>query len=130
MFKTLPSMEHTFTIDIEGTETRQKFQGTFTYRKPNLRVKSEIARTLALLNGGLANLDEDAILLHNILSTLKHTITDSPEWWKKADFGFELYDLNVVFDVYRACSDFESKWMKQVWADETKEESKKEVPKQ
>lgn len=130
MFKTLPAMESTFTIDVEGTETRQKFQGTFVYRKPNLRVKSEIARTLALLNGGMSNLDEDAVLLHNVLATLKHTLVESPEWWKKADFGFELYDLNVVFEIYKSCSEFEAKWMKQVWADESKESSSKEASKQ
>lgn len=121
--RALPSMEHTFSIKVKGTETGELFEGTFTYRRPNLRTKSEISKTAAMLDGGLKNLDEDTRLLHNILATLKHTLTKSPEWWEKSDFGFELYDVNVILEVYRACNEFEKKWFDSVWLDK-KEESK------
>ena len=124
MIKALPSMESTFTVSIKGTETAQQFDGTFTYKRPNLRVKSEIAKTTAILDSGLKNLDEDTKFLHNILATLKHTIIKSPDWWDKADFGFELYDVNVVFEVYKACSDFEQKWVAEVWMDKKEEPAK------
>jgi len=124
MIKALPSMESTFTVSIKGTETAQQFDGTFTYKRPNLRVKSEIAKTTAILDSGLKNLDEDTKFLHNILATLKHTIIKSPDWWDKADFGFELYDVNVVFEVYKACSDFEQKWVSEVWMDKKEEPAK------
>ena len=124
MIKALPSMESTFTVSIKGIETAQQFDGTFTYKRPNLRVKSEIAKTTAILDSGLKNLDEDTKFLHNILATLKHTIIKSPDWWDKADFGFELYDVNVVFEVYKACSDFEQKWVSEVWMDKKEEPAK------
>lgn len=123
--KALPSMEHNFTISVKGTETGQQFDGSFTYKRPNLRAKSEIAKTAAMLDGGLKNIDEDTKFLHSILATLKHTITNSPEWWIKADFGFELYDINVILDVYRACSEFEKKWFDAVWLDKKEDEPKK-----
>jgi len=124
--KVLPSMEHHFTIKTKGSETGQMFEGTFTYKRPNLRKKSDIAKEKARLNGDLKNLDEDTAFLHGILSTLKFTISNAPEWWIKADLGFELFDLNVILDVYKACQDFENQWFNLVWKEEEpkKEESK------
>lgn len=122
--KSLPSMESTFTLSVKGSETGQMFDGTFTYRRPNLRVKSEIAKTTARLNADLKNLDEDTKFLHNVLATLRHTLVKSPDWWMTADHGYELYDLNVIFEIYKACSKFEDDWFKSVWAEETPTEEK------
>ena len=121
--KVLPSMEHTFTIKLQGTETGQMFEGTFTYKRPNRRTKSEISKTEARLNEDLKNLDEDTKFIHRLLAALKHTLIKTPDWWSKADFGYELYDDNITLAVYKACSDFEGKWFKEVW--EEKEEPKK-----
>jgi len=125
--KTLPSMEHTFTINIKGSETAQQFDGTFTYKRPNQRMKSEIAKTTARLNEELKGLDEDTLLVHRILASLRHTLIKSPEWWQKSDFGYELYDVNVIFEIFKACTNFENEWFEKVWGgDEKKEEAKKE----
>lgn len=123
--KALPSMEHSFQIKVKGSETGQLFEGTFSYKRPNLRAKSEISKTAAMLDGGLTNLDEDTQLLHGILARLKHTITSSPEWWAKADYGFELYDVNVILEVYKACNEFENKWIDLVWKGEEVPKDKK-----
>lgn len=120
--KALPSMEHTFTVSIKGSDTGQVFDGTFSYKRPNLRKNSEISKTAALLNGGIVNLDEDTKLLHEVLAMLKHTITKSPEWWDKSDYGYELYDANVIFDIYKECTKFEAEWRDKVWVVETKKE--------
>jgi len=124
--KTLPSMEHVFKLKIEGSETGQMFEGTFRYRRPNIRTQSEISKTKALLDGGLKNLDEDAQYLHMILANLKHTIQESPEWWQRADFGYDLYDFNVLTEIYKECAKFESDWFDKVWSEDDK---KKETPK-
>lgn len=125
--RALPPMEHTFTVSVEGTETGQKFDGTFTYKRPNLRVKSEISKTAAMLDGGILTLDEDTKFLHSILASLKHTLNKCPDWWKDADFGYELYDVNVILEIYKACSEFEKQWFAKVWEgkDEKKPEEKK-----
>lgn len=120
----LPSMEHTFTIKVEGSETRQIFEGTFKYKRPNIRIRSEIDKTKALLDGGLQNLDQDTQLLHGILSRLKHTLVDSPEWWKKTDYGYELYDLNVILEISKECNKFDSDWMDSVWKESDTYEKK------
>lgn len=121
VIKSLPSMEHSFTASIKGTETGQMFEGTFTCRRPNLRIQSEIAKTEAILNGGLSNLDDDMRSLHRVFATLKHVIIQSPEWWVKSDLGFNLYDVNVPLELYKTYKEFDDKWFKQVWLDEKEE---------
>jgi hypothetical protein len=115
-------MEHTFNIKIEGSNTRREFTGTFTYKRPNIRIQSDIAKTTAKLNEDLRNLDEDTKFLHSVLAKLRHTLTDTPEWWQKSDYGYELFDINVVLGIYKSCQEFETEWFNKVWAE--KDESK------
>lgn len=113
---TLPPMEHTFTIKIEGSNTKRMYEGTFTYRRPNIRAQSEIAKTAAKLNEDLKNLEDDTKFLHSIFATLRHTLIESPQWWSESDYGYELYDVNVVLDIYKNCQTFETEWFDKVWA--------------
>lgn len=126
---TLPSMEKTFSIDVKGSDTGQHFQGTFTYKRPNLRAKSNAAKLAARLNEDLRNLDEDTKFIHEVLANLRYSLILTPDWWQKADFGLELYDTNVIFDIYKACVDFENEWTDKVWGnqDKAKEELKETV---
>lgn len=122
--KTLPSMEHVFTVDLKGEETGKVFEGTFTYKRPNLRVQSQIAKTTAVLDGGIANLDPDTKLIHNILATLKHTLIEYPKWWEETDYGYELYDVNIPIEIYKNIKEFEKDWMDKVWSEEEESETK------
>jgi len=116
--QSLPPMEHTFSIDLKGSETGKLFQGTFTYKRPNLKSRSEIAKTVARFNEDVKTLDADTKVLHEIMAALKHTLVASPDWWVKSNDGFDLYDLNVIYEVYKSCSDFNAEWLKKVWQDE------------
>lgn len=127
---TLPLMETTFTINVKGADTGQQFQGTFTYKRPNLRAKSNAAKLAARLNEDLRNLDEDTKFIHDVLANLRYTLVNTPDWWQKADFGLELYDTNVIFDIYKACVDFENQWTEKVWGNQDKaKEDLKEMAK-
>jgi hypothetical protein len=120
----LPSMEYTFSIEIKGSNTGQLKTGKFTYKRPNIGMQSEISKTAAKLNGDLKNLDEDIKFLHHVLSTLRHTLIDSPDWWSDSLFGVELYDTNVILEIYRNTQDFEDEWYQKVWKEENKESKK------
>ena len=122
-------MEHSFSIDVEGSETKQKWTGKFTYKRPNLRIKSDISKMTARLNEDLKNLDDDMQFLHRVISNLRFTLTTSPEWWKEADFGFELYDTNVIFDIYREVQKFEDDYFEKLWGDQDKVKSEKKSEK-
>ena len=127
--KTLPAMEHVFTVELKGSGTGQAYAGTFKYKRPTIRIKSDIAKTKAILDGGL-ELDSDMDFIHNVLASLRHTLVEYPEWWTDKDFGFEIdeSDLNVVLDIYKECNEFEKQWFDKVWSDkpsETKESEPK-----
>lgn len=128
----LPKMEYEFTIDLKGEESKQKYSGTFRYKRPNLRIATEIDKTRALLNGGITGLSTDTKDLHEILAILRHTLVEYPDWWEECDFGFELYDLNVVLDIYKETREFEADFEdklhgedKTAKGDESQDKSKK-----
>jgi hypothetical protein len=116
----LPSMEHTFTLSVKGSDTGQQFDGTFTYKRPNLKAKSQAAKLAARLNEDLKNLDEDTKFIHELVADLRYSLISFPEWWQKSDFGLELYDVNVIFEIRKACVNFENEWSDQVWGNQEK----------
>lgn len=119
----LPTMEFTFELkNVVGEETKESKSGEFVYKRPNIRLKSEIAKTTARLNGGLTNIDDDTALMHEIFATLRHTLTEYPKWWEKSDFGFELYDFNIVIEIWKKTQEFEKEWFDKVWSDKDENE--------
>jgi len=119
-------MEHTFTIDLVGTDTRQPFQGSFTYKRPTIGKRSEIDKTISRMNAGVVSLDEDTKLLHKMLSVLRHTLVAAPDWWAKSDAGVNLYDINVVIEIYLEVQKFEDEWTKKVWQEDAAAEPTKQ----
>ncbi len=112
----LPSMEHSFHINVEGSDTKKRFTGDFTYRRPNNRAKIEIDKTETRLNGDLVNLNEDTKFVNEVYATLRHTLTACPDWWKDSDYGYDLYDLNVALEIFKEVRAFEKKWFDSIWS--------------
>lgn len=129
MISTLPSMQTTFAVKVKGSDTGQVFEGSFTYKRLNLRAKSNAAKLAARLNEDLANLEPDMKFTHQILAELRYSLIESPEWWQKSDFGLELFDENVIFEIYKNCVAFEKDWTDKVWGkqDEKKAELKEDL---
>lgn len=114
----LPSMEHTFHVSVMGNETKQLYKGDFTYRRPTLgdRAKSEVMRSR--LNGDLATLNLDTQTFHGMIAILRYTLVKCPKWWSESDYGYELHDVNIVEEVYKAVLKFEKEWADQVYGKE------------
>lgn len=128
--KTLPTMEHSFSINVEGLLTRQSWEGNFSCKIPNAKIQAQIAKHKVMLNGGFEqNLDIGTKNLHHMISYLRYTLVDVPKWWKDHDMGYELYDVNVIEDVYAKVLEFEKEWYESVWgpSEEPKEESSDEA---
>lgn len=123
MMKQLPSDEFSFNFKTTGNKTQRTYDGTFTFKLPNLRTESEIDKTIARLNEGLS-LSEDILLLHDIVGYLAHTITEAPEWWKKEALELKIRDFNVYTELRKHCLEFEKKWNDEVWGDDDSEEEK------
>ncbi len=117
----LPSMEHTFNISVKGKETGKNFSGDFTYVRPTLGKRADIAKMAARLNGDLSSLSPDVKAFNDMLATLFHCIIKSPDWWTESGFGRELYDVNIIESVWLATQNFEQTWNDQVFKEPEKE---------
>lgn len=124
--KSLPDTDCSFSIDVEGLLTKEKYQGNFACKIPNVKTQAAIAKHKAMLNGGFDDgLDIGTRNLHHMISYLRYTLTETPKWWQAADMGYELYDVNVIEEVYQKVLDFEKSWYEQIWGP-AKEEAKSE----
>jgi hypothetical protein len=111
MIKGFPQFEHTFDFNVQGSETKQNFMGSFTYVRPDIGTSSEIEKYKTRLDGDLANIDKGMSFLHKMLSHLRYTFTDSPKWWEESNFGLKLYDVNIVSELYKIVMKFEDTFM-------------------
>ena len=118
--KHLPEQTSTFTIDIIGDTTRLPFQGTFSCKILNIKDQAQVRKYLAQLNGGLENsLDIAVLQLHERIAFLRYAITDCPDFWINASYGYELYDVNVIEEVYKKTLEFEENWINQIWPEKS-----------
>ena len=116
--KELPSREHSFMVNVQGEETGQTWTGNITYRKPDIRAKSEISKLNARLNGDLKHLDEDMKFLHLVIATLTATLVDCPKWLRDANYGLDFDDINVLLDIYQKIKEFDQKYFEMVWGNQ------------
>lgn len=114
--KELPDKIFTFQIELEGSTTRTKYNGEFIFQIPNLKTQAKISKHKAMLNGGLEDiLDLGTRNLHHMISYLKYTLIQVPEFWEKSDCGYDLFDSNVIEEIYNKVLDFEQKWAEGIW---------------
>lgn len=115
----LPDSKGMFQLDIVGTFTKRRFLGEFYCKIPTLRDQSLIAVYESALNGEFpVYLNPGVQKLHKWISYLKFTLTDTPKFWRDANYGFDLNDPNVVEAVYDSVLKFEQEWYEKVWGTE------------
>lgn len=110
----LPEFEFSFTLDVIGSQTGKRFVGDFVYHRPNIRDNSNIAKYRARLDGDLANIDSSISTLHFALAHLRFTLSESPKWWSESDYGMDLYDVNVVLELFKTVDKFEETFNKKI----------------
>jgi hypothetical protein len=91
--------ELTFGMRWKNPETGEVLEGTFTARRPTLRMLSEIAVIKARLNGG-ERIDIDVDFLNEMLAYQQVVLTKYPDWWKPDEF-FDATPLRKVWDRVR-----------------------------
>lgn len=113
-YKSLPSMEHRFQIQVKGDRSSINWVGDFLYKRPSLGEQSQIERLKVELSGDLQNIDSEYSNLNFILAYLRFTIHEYPTWWKESSWGSSLYDFNVIETMYDECMGFENEWSKRL----------------
>ena len=108
----LPPMELAFDIQVKGAETGLDWVGKFKYKRPSLGDRSRIDVMRTRLNGDLTMLDQETIDFNEAIAHLRHTLIDYPDWWKDSNMGLDLYDGNVVAEIFNRCMAYEIEWKK------------------
>lgn len=117
--KDIPDTTCDFQIEIVGGFTKKRFVGNFTSEIPRIKEQCMIEKHEAMLNGEMATfLTPGVRKMHKMVAYLRYCLTEYPKWWREADLGYELRDLNVIEEVYNKVLEFEEKWMKSVWGDD------------
>lgn len=107
----LPSMTHEFHLNTKGEDTQLPFQGRFTYKRPTLGQRRQIKIHEDSLNNGSGTLDEETRALNMVLAWLQNTLIEYPDWWQG---GFDMYDANVIFEIYEEIVKFEDEYRKKI----------------
>lgn len=115
--KSIPSKGNQFVLEnLEGSLTKNLYNGDFVSIIPNLKIQSKISKYKAYLNGGMdATLDQGTKDLHYKVAYLRHTIVEAPDWFLTADYGYDLFDENILTAVYDKVLEFETAWLSKLW---------------
>lgn len=118
--KSLPKTNPFFEIkNIVGETTKQEYSGKFVCKIPNLRIQAQIDKYFRFLNGGMdATLDKRTLNLHRMASYCKFTLIEAEDWFRDTDYGLDLYDENVLEEVYNNILEKEEEWLTSIWGDQ------------
>lgn len=116
----LPDQSFTFDIQVLGKESNINWVGKFKYKRPSLGARSRINVMRTRMNGDLENLAQEVLDFNEAIAHLRYTLVDFPEWWTDSAYGLELYDGNVISEIYNKCMDFEDEWKKKVFGGDAK----------
>ncbi len=115
--KSIPRFSPYFELpETLGSITKEPYSGRFKSQVPNGRIQANIAKYVAFLNGGMdATLDQATKDLHKMHSYCKFTLLECPDWFRDSDWGYDLYDLNVLEAVYNGVLGNEERWLEAIW---------------
>lgn len=116
----LPATESTFVIEVIGDFTQKRFVGEFTCKILNQKERALVSKHRAMLNGEhFQQLDIMTLSLHQMISYLRYSlIPQYPKFWQDSDLGYELFDLNVIREVFNQVMEFEESWFVAVWGED------------
>lgn len=120
--KSIPDKSNKFSLKAKGSLSGEEYSGDFECKIPNLRDQALIAKNKAFLNGGMeASLDKATKNLHHMVSYCKYTLISCPDWFAETDFGYDLFDQNIVEEVFNKILESEELWLNSVWGDKEDE---------
>ena len=113
----LPDCEFDFILEnIEGNMTRQRYDGTFRCKILTAKERARAGVRLGALNLGLsAFVEKEADAFNYMVSWLEQSLIESPDWWKKSEHGQNLYDTNIVGQIFNKVEKLQHEWYFKIW---------------
>lgn len=114
----LPPNEKSFEIEVaRGDTTGTRYVGKFKsvcVQTPKQKSEADLMR--ARLNGpNPLQLTEETRLYHVVISELHHRLKAAPKWFREADNGMTVMDMNVLVAIFNECIKAETEWREKVW---------------
>ncbi len=91
-----------FLLNVTGDNTGTELTGNFEakQRLSHRDYLNKDAFRRSLIGDRADQAATDTMVRAEMLSHLKASIVDAPKWWRESSDGLDLYDDNVVFDLY------------------------------
>lgn len=107
--------EYTFHLVCNGDSTGLKYEGTFKVKcLLTTSEKVDIGLRLDSYNRGSKTVPQAVAILNATLAELDVRVIDSPSFWKDSDYGRQLVDTNIVYEVFKLASDSEDDFKKRM----------------
>jgi hypothetical protein len=121
----LPASQKVFHVDYTDPETSRQYGGDFTVKRLNIGDMRQVGIRRAQLNGGLSeeSLDRNISYVNAMLAHLEIALVKTPDWWKPQ----EMYNADVVADVYQEVMLFEETFRRTVQKQSTSVETNSET---
>lgn len=118
----LPDKNHTFTVDVVGERTKERFQGSFTVKAMlTIAETVDVGLRTDAYNNGSRTIGERIYLMNRAIAEMEVRLASDPKkgllapsWWKDSDGGRQLLDLNVLYDVYNKALSAETEYEKKL----------------
>jgi hypothetical protein len=99
------SNEYTFHFSEKGESTGLKYEGTFKVKCLfTTAEKLDIGLRIDSYNRGSKTVSQGIAILNATLAELDVRIIDAPSFWKDCDFGRDLVDTNIIYEVFKKAS--------------------------
>lgn len=105
----LPPSKYEFSVKVVGEETGMEFSGDFVYHRLTIGDKIELQKWLS----GVMKEDEKSESVRSSYITLgiiRFGCTSCPDWFRDSDYGINLYDFNVISEIFNQKTIKESEW--------------------
>lgn len=140
MYKSLPTNQKTFDLDVIGETSNEQHKGQFVCKCVlNIAERHEMELEKTRLSADYSNPSPGLAGIAAALATIRVKIISGPAWWVDSDRGAKLLDENVLLALFDAVNEKEQEWRDELnkratvakeknTAREAKKEAKKETP--
>ena len=105
----LPNNESSFHVKVSGNRTKQSYEGDFIVKTYLTNAELiDVGLRFDTYNRGSQTVGTGISLLNRAMAELEVRVLKAPSWWKDSDHGRNLFDTNVVLELFNKVMDAES----------------------
>lgn len=122
----LPTPEYLFKIEKTDSETGVQYNGDFVYRRLTIGEKIKLQEWVSdqIKSDSKDKKDDPTRSLWMTLAMIRFGCIECPAWFKDSDYGVDLYDFDIINEIFIKRSEKENEWVDKVKEKAAKVEAK------